>query len=568
MKSHVLFLKHLKKSPNKMYNKIMDLHYVRMNSDNNKFLNRMYDSTIDTQVVQMYLKHIDLTSNKSSLIIQNLSLNEEDEHKNKKKEYTKTYVHVGMCVLSVLKKYIYELIRAPETPVHELYSETIRLFDSWVREKHELFERYNSSENTFVKSIDKAYESYVKRHPNRCRFVMYEHIPENMTTPFFYDFRATTNSVYTEQYKKLEIKYNGPCNSNAHTERYVLDNKLSDIHLHGDDSDLFVQNNDMVRLLQQPLKNISIQWIIYCTTKSKRIVVNDLIRKVRHEVEKNSQHRNTKIYASYDDDSVVLNDDTIQSSNSFRFVFSWNKKIQFESSLFVCILTHYSKFDDNVRANKTPNKTRSMHDSFVSHSVRSYKGIAQLIDPCSSRFDSFDVPKDVPLSPFGVRCDLNTRTYDYRRVWIVVNGSSMNPYIDTTHLRLLSSMLQMRTVCNVGLLHGTVLKQLNERIHSMENRIITELQNKLKHSLLQCRYNKSVRSVLYNVLGILNTETQRMDNTTIDLIIDKIEKQLNIKTPLGKLFAVLGKTNDTIQQKESSSFHYSFVDSLIERTSE
>ena len=97
----------------------------------------------------------------------------------------------------------------------------------------------------------------------------------------------------------------------------------------------------------------------------------------------------------------------------------------------------------------------------------------------------------------------------------------------------------------------------------MEHRIRTEVQSKLKHSLLQCRYNKSIRSVLYNVLGILNTEMQRIDNTMIDLIIDKIEKQLNIKTPLGKLFAVLGKTNDTIHHNDSSDFHYYFIDSII-----
>ena len=75
----------------------MDLHYVRMNSDTNKFLNRMYDSTIDTQVVQMYLKHIDLTSNKSSVILQNLSLNEEDEHKNQKKIYENIRTRWNVC---------------------------------------------------------------------------------------------------------------------------------------------------------------------------------------------------------------------------------------------------------------------------------------------------------------------------------------------------------------------------------------------------------------------------------------------------------------------------------------
>ena len=449
-----------------------------------------------------------------------------------------------MCVLNVLKKYIYELIRSPEKPVHESYSRIIAMFDSWIHEKHELFQKINESDDAFVTKINETYDAYIKKHPNRCQFVMYEH-----GTPSHYRFKTTTNSVYSEQYKKLEIEYTGPCDTD-HTEKYVLDNKLSDIHVHGNDSDTFVRNNDMVRLLQQPSKNVNLQWIIYTT--SKREAVNELIRKVKTNVENNSDHKKTIIYSSYDDNSVVTD---IDSTNSFRIVFSWNKSLH-ESSLFVCVLNHYSK---------VWNDTRSNHDSFIDHSVRYYKGIAELIDPCwtSSPLDSFDVPKDVPLGPFGVRCDLNSRTYDYRRVWIVVDGSSNHPYIDTTHLKLLSSMLVMRTVCKVGLLHGTVLKQLNDRINRMEHRIRTEVQSKLKHSLLQCRYNKSIRSVLYNVLGILNTEMQRIDNTMIDLIIDKIEKQLNIKTPLGKLFAVLGKTNDTIHHNDSSDFHYYFIDSII-----
>ena len=123
---------------------------------------------------------------------------------------------------------------------------------------------------------------------------------------------------------------------------------------------------------------------------------------------------------------------------------------------------------------------------------------------------------------------LTVREYDYKSTWIVLDTTDngippMLPYIDTTLL------------CTIKKLHRLRLsKQYNDRLA----RIYTdEFENKLKRLI-----NESENTVLNNLLVVVDSQFE-----------NKVNNEVNLRTPLGILFAVLGLIDSTVHFKNSKN---------------
>ena len=86
------------------------------------------------------------------------------------------------------------------------------------------------------------------------------------------------------------------------------------------------------------------------------------------------------------------------------------------------------------------------------------------MDPCwsLSRLVRFDLPKPHHhKSNFGVHCDLISRSYDYERIWVILDTTDTlptesfqcpKPYIDTSFIKvfndlsLITKLLQTETI--------------------------------------------------------------------------------------------------------------------------
>ena len=67
----------------------------------------MYDSSGDNMLMDMYDRHITLTNNEPSIIIQELGVSLTDEsHKTPVITDKTDFIHVGMCVQAILKYYL------------------------------------------------------------------------------------------------------------------------------------------------------------------------------------------------------------------------------------------------------------------------------------------------------------------------------------------------------------------------------------------------------------------------------------------------------------------------------
>ena len=532
-----------------------------------------YDCTTDTKVFQLYENNINLTTSVSSIVLNDLM--------NERSEDTFTYlkyVHVGMCMLTVLKQYFKRAEMLP-IPVFDL-------FKTWI-------ENYS---NDLDSEINDLYDEYIRDDERKCEFVLYEYC----NTPFrdpMYRFMIKP-SEYSYTYTNIQIDYYNTCERIGYrndtynradavrsldqkyyqlAEHYMLDNKISKVYLHKDsslstlDTDVYFNKKMVEPLIDPGTKNVTFLWkIMNIQTKSTRSNMDFLKRLVDSLikiVENQQNHKETVLNDYFETAGMSLDKDTL----SFSATFHW-KNTASVSVLYICDVTdaynnNKTTFTKQEEISWKNEENDTVLRAIKNHTLKYYSGINQLMDPCwsTSSLVRFDLPKPRnEHTNFGVHCDLNSRRYDYERLWIVLdttdNTSSDSfrcpvPYIDTSFLKVLNDLSIVTTLFQNE--ENTLYKK---KIQFFTDICNDQVFKKMKRLLNEIEHNDSTLSDVYNdTHGSLEN---------IDRTIEKIETELNMKSALGLLFHVLGTTediihfNNTTKHINSSRFEKSFL-SLI-----
>ena len=532
-----------------------------------------YDCTTDTKVFQLYENNINLTTSVSSIVLNDLM--------NERSEDTFTYlkyVHVGMCMLTVLKQYFKRAEMLP-IPVFEL-------FKTWIK----------NYSNEIDSEINDLYDEYIRDDERKCEFVLYEYC----NTPFrdpMYRFMIKP-SEYSDTYMNIQIDYYNTCEKIGYrnetynradavrildqkyyqiAEHYMLDNKISKVYLHKDsslpslDTDAYFNKKMVEPLIDPGTKNVTFLWkIMNIQTKSTRSnaeFLKKLVDRLIKIIENQQNHKETVLNDYFETAVTSLDKDTF----SFSATFHW-KNTTSVSVLYICDVTDAYKKNKTTFTKEEENSWKNEENDTVlraikNHTLKYYSGINQLMDPCwsMSSLVRFDLPKPRnEHTNFGVHCDLNSRKYDYERLCIVLDTTDNMPsdsfrcpvpYIDTSFLKVLNDLSIVTTLFQNE--ENTLYKKKIQFFTDICNDQVFE---KMKRLLKETEHNDSTLTDVYNdTHGSLEN---------IDRTIEKIETELNMKSALGLLFHVLGTTediihfNNTTKHINSSRFEKSFL-SLI-----
>ena len=533
-----------------------------------------YDCTTDTKVFQLYENNINLTTSVSSIVLNDL-MNERSENTF---TYLK-YVHFGMCMFTVLKQYFKKAETLP-IPVFDL-------FKKWT-------ENYSSS--VLDSEIHRLYDDYIRNDERKCEFVLYEYCNTLFRDPM-YRFLIKP-SDYSDTYTNIQIDYYNTCEKIGYrnetynranavrsldqryyqiAEHYMIDSKISKVYLHKDStlSDLSTDtyfNKKMVEPLIDPSTNVTLLWkIMNIQTKSTRSNIHflkQLIDKLIKIIENQQNHKETVLDDYFETDRKSVDTDNL----SFSVTFRW-KNTTSVSVLYVCdVIDAYKNTKTTFTREEEYSLKNEDNDTVLrtikNHTLKYYSGINQLMDPCwsMSSLVRFDLPRPRnEYTNFGVHCDLNSRKYDYERLWIVFDTTDNVPsdtfrcpipYIDTSFLKVLNDLSIVTT-----LFKNEENKLYNKKIQFFTDICNEQVFKKMQRLMNETEHNDSVLSDVYN-------DTRDLLENNIDKIIEKIETELNMKSALGLLFHVLGTTediihfNDTTKPINSSRFEKSFL-SLI-----
>ena len=227
MKCHILLVKGLqsddlktkmKRYVNSFYKQIDDIFYDD--------IKEIYDCSMESKLVQLYDTNINLTSTVPSLL-----LNYTVPDTNEGSFVTLNYVHIGMCVFTVLKHYIYNVEIIPP-----------HLFDKL---KELLSERVE-----IEPIINEWYDEYIGKNEKKCDIVLFEHCETLYRDPMYCFWIEV--SEYSKHYNNIQLDYYNTCESIGYgkedtynredavktldndyyriAEHYILDNNLAKIY--------------------------------------------------------------------------------------------------------------------------------------------------------------------------------------------------------------------------------------------------------------------------------------------------------------------------------------------------
>ena len=584
IQSYVLLLHALKGSPDRsLVIRFIPLHYERVDSSIVRIIKDIYDMTIDTNVVITYNKTIRLTSEQPSLIVQNISLHLPDDQ-----EISNTidvHVHVGMCLLTVLKSYLHR----PET----INNDFVTFSQQWLTEKQSMFDSID------LKDVSVLFDRFVRSENTDCRFVLYEHCETPSRDPM-YRF-AVHDSGYHPMYKNLQIDYYNTClpigyvnashtykredavqqlNDSYHTicEHYMLEHKFSRIYFHNSN----LLHNDIyfdlciVSPLVSPSVDINVRLKFYtiCTKKNHdnrskgTYISNDIVTGLIDKVKKETDCIGTEI-KNYHETEVLQ---TTNGVDAFVVSFVW-KKNNTRSKLFVINIP--TEHINETETYEPIHEEVSSTDLFISakkHSYMYYQGVQSLIDPCwsTSALVQFDVPKDHRVTDsFGTFCDLTIQKYAHEHVWVVLDTTDTStedtfscpfPYIDTTFLEVLNDFKIIRKTQNVN--DNREIDLCNKRIQFFTQTCYDQVISKLNRLL-----EESGESGCTSDLTALRDSSMDLFPDRIDEFLVKLNTQ-NKKSSLGKLFQMLGYNrsivnfNSNVSHPLSTRFSHHLISTL------
>ena len=176
------------------------------------------------------------------------------------------------------------------------------------------------------------------------------------------------------------------------------------------------------------------------------------------------------------------------------------------------------------------------------------------MDPCwnVSMLIRFDLPKPYKDNTnFGVHCDLNICIYDYERIWIFLDTTDTlptetfqcpRPYIDTCFLKVLKDINIFTKLLRNR--NDATSKLFNKKIQFFKDICYEQVFKKMKRLLMEMEHNNIKDSTFSKVYD--HTYALFEKSVDFDVIIKKIETEINLKSPLGILFNVLGTIEDII----------------------
>ena len=584
IQSYVLLINSLNGIPDKsVVVKYVPLHYEQIDDSIILIIRDLYDVTIDTNCTKIFNKTIHLTSDQPSLIVQNITLHLPDDIDTT--HATDHNVHVGMCLLTVLKSYLHR----PET----INDDFVNIAREWLVQKQSLFQNTNKEE---IKSLFGNFVSFDKDESS-CNFVLYEQCDSVSRDPM-YRF-AVHDSTYFPKYSNLQIDYYNTClpigydqtsrmynrdnavkyldqNYNSICEHYMLENKLSHIYLHKNN----VLNNDtyfnktVLNPLISPSIDVTVQWK-FCTIVTKKSLTNpplniihSILTNVIDTINKNKDIERTEFKNYYETEIVRETKDL----GSFCVIFYWKNKTT--SKLYIIdVPSDHTDLDDDEHHKPIQKETDESIDFFLRvkhHSFMHYDGIQSLMDPCYTSRSSlirFEVPKEKNDSEnFGTFCDLTTRKYTHKHVWIVLNTTDCFirdpflctiPYIDDTFIEILNDLRMIHRAQNIRD-NDTSIKRMN---------YFKELCYEYVVSKIKRLSDESTESTCTN-------DTENLKNISMDLFPENLDgfivklTEHNEKTSIGKLFRLLGHNknivffNSNVSEHSMTRFYHYFVDTL------
>ena len=546
--------------------KIMDrlsIFYNTIDHSLNAEINNIYDVNLDTKFVNMYDKNINLTNGKSSIIVQDLGSTIKDESETNSMMNYQQYVHVGMCLLKVLKHYISK----PET----MKLEHIEIFQQWVNHKTVLIK------NMEVEKINNLYDQYLKEDKNKCEFVLYEMCNSLYRDPM-YRFE-TKSSDYSSNYMNLQIDYYNTCarlgydirskynRENAVThlnnnyqniaEHYIIDNKLSKVYLHNRDksnildTDVYFDTN-MIKVMINPQTVVTMIWKIYVIRcKVNNTNIESLIQTLVKHIESDPKHDKT-VLKNYDN-TTELN--TVKDMPSFCITFHWKNSTN-TSTVYLCKVSDEHVFEKETLSIDTQIQTEpeNIFEIMKQNAFENYAGIRHLMDHCWSKSSlvQFDLPKQNNTVNFGTKCDLSIRKYDYDRIWIIIDTTDSDeflcpkPYIETSFLRLLNDMDILLELLKNG--NNELMRMYFKKQEFLREISSQQVLNKMQRLMNECNESESKCESIRDVYR----ECEIMFNNDKEELMKIIEHKINSQSFLGKLFHVLGTMDNIIQFNETA----------------
>ena len=318
-----------------------------------------YDCTTDTKVFQLYENNINLTTSVSSIVLNDLM--------NERSENTFTYlknVHIGMCMLTVLKQYFKKAETLP-IPVFDL-------FKKWT-------ENYSSS--VLDSEIHRLYDDYIRNDERKCEFVLYEYCNTLFRDPM-YRFLIKP-SDYSDTYTNIQIDYYNTCEKIGYrNETYNRANAV-------------ISLDKLIKIIENQQNH-------------KETVLDDYFETDRKSVDTdNLSFSVTFHWKDTTSVSVLYVCDVTDAYKNTKTTFTKEE----EYSL---------KNEDNDTVLRTIKNHTLKYYSGINQLMDPCWSMSSLV--------RFDLPRPRnEHTNFGVHCDLNTRKYDSERLWIVFDTTDNAP---------------------------------------------------------------------------------------------------------------------------------------------